>query len=143
MKTKYDNELLVKLEHEIGENKIKVHENINIFMDEIEANYPMGFSGIDWDKKKPLFYIDFNSESMLLQKIDDEFIKILNIFPELSNEKLVIIGDNLTELGYEISFNDFIRLKNFFLSIPQHMYLWFPNIKKCINITFENELIFG
>lgn len=143
MRTRYDNELLVKLEPEINENKIRIHENINIFMNDIEANYPMGFSGIDWDKRKPLFYVDFNSEDVLLKKIDDEFVKILNSFPELSNEKLVIIGDNLTELGYEVSFKDFIRLKSLFLSIPQHVYLWFLNSKKCINITFENELIFG
>lgn len=40
---------------------------------------------------------------MLLEKIDGEFMKILNDYPELLNETLVIIGDNLTELGYEIS----------------------------------------
>lgn len=143
MKTIHDNELLEKLKTEIEENTIIIHENIEDLISEIEANYTMGFSGIDWDKKKPLFFIGFNSEAKLLEKIDNEFVEILNAFPELLNEKLVIIGDNLTELGYEVSLKDFIRLKNFFLSIPQHMYLWFPNIKKCINITFENELIFG
>jgi hypothetical protein len=143
MKTIHDNELLEKLKTEIEENTIIIHENIEDIISEIEANYTMGFNGIDWDKKKPLFFIDFNSEAKLLEKIDNEFVEIINIFPELLNEKLVFIGDNLTELGYEVSLKDFIRLKNFFLSIPQHIYLWFPNIKKCINITFENELIFG
>lgn len=143
MKTIHDNELLEKLKTEIEENTIIIHENIEDIISEIEANYTMGFNGIDWDKKKPLFFIDFNSEAKLLEKIDNEFVEILNVFPELLNEKLVFIGDNLTELGYEVSLKDFIRLKNFFLSIPQHIYLWFPNIKKCINITFENELIFG
>ncbi|WP_223560404.1 hypothetical protein [Chryseobacterium lathyri] len=143
MKTIHDNELLAKLKTEIKENTIIIHENIKDLISEIEANYPMGFSGIDWDKKKPLFFIDFNSEANLLEKVDDEFLKILNAFPELLNEKLIVIGDNLTELGYEASFKDFIGLNKLFLSIPQHVYLWFPKIKKCINITFENELIFG
>lgn len=143
MKTKYDNEILVEFENEILEDVIKVHENIDDFINQLEQNYPMGFNGIDWDKRKPLFLINFRSEAILLEKIDDEFLKISQAFPEMLNEKIVVIGDNLTELGYEINFKDFIRLKKIFLSIPQHLYLWFPKIKKCINITFENELIFG
>jgi hypothetical protein len=142
MGTNYDKELLIELKSEINDN-ITVHPNIDNFLKDIKINYPMGFSGIDWNKKKPLFFVDFDSEELLLEKIDDEFSNILNTFPELLNEKLIFIGDNLTELGYEVSFKDFIRLKKIFLSIPQHIYLWFPKIKKCINITFENELIYG
>lgn len=142
METNFDKELLKQLKNELDKS-ITIHININDFLKDIKINYPMGFSGIDWDTKKPLFYVDFNSEDRLLKEIDENLRKILNIFPELLDEKLIMIGDNLTELGYEITFRNFIRLKNIFLSVPQHIYLWFPKIKKCINITFENELIFG
>ncbi len=142
METNYDKELLIELKSEINKN-ITIHKDINDFLRDIKTTYPMGFSGIDWDKKKPLFYVNFDSEELLLETIDDEFSEISTIFPELLNENLVFIGDNLTELGYEVSFKNFMRLQKSFLSIPQHIYLWFPKIKKCINITFENELIYG
>ncbi|WP_294281696.1 hypothetical protein [uncultured Chryseobacterium sp.] len=111
------------------------------FVKDINANYPMGFSGIDWDKKKPLVFINFNSPNVLSDKINSEFSNIFTSFPELLNEKAIYIGDDLTELGYEIWIKDFIQFKEFFLSIPQHIYLWFPTIQKCINITFEDELL--
>lgn len=52
MKTKYDNELLIKLKDEIEKEYINIYENTENFIDEIEINYPMGFSGIDWSQKK-------------------------------------------------------------------------------------------
>lgn len=141
METNYDKELL----HELKEVDINVtiHKNIDFFLNSISNNYPMGFSGIDWDMKKPLFYIDFETETNLFENLEGELSKILKICPELNSENLVFIGDNLTEFGYEISLNNFIKFKKNFLSIPQHIYMWFPKIKKCINITFENEIIFG
>jgi len=143
MKTEYDNELLIKLELEIKENKINVHENVESFINEIEANYPMGFSGIDWLEKKPLLFVGYSDESDLLENIADGFSKMLNICPELLEERILVIGDGLTNLGYEMRFNDFIKLNKIFLTIPQHTYIWFIDSKRCINITFENEMIFG
>lgn len=143
MNTNYDNELLEKLKNEIDKGLIIVHETTDQFVKDINANYPMGFSGIDWDKKKPLVFINFNSPNVLSDKINSEFSNIFTYFPEVLNEKAIYIGDNLTELGYEIWIKDFIQFKELFLSIPQHIYLWFPTIPKCINITFEDELFFG
>lgn len=143
MNTNYDNELLEKLKNEIDKGLIIVHETTDQFVKDINANYPMGFSGIDWDKKKPLVFINFNSPTVLSDKINSEFSNIFTYFPEVLNEKAIYIGDNLTELGYEIWIKDFIQFKELFLSIPQHIYLWFPTIQKCINITFEDELFFG
>ena len=143
METDYDKELLMKLKTEIAENKINIHNNIDDFINEIEINYPMGFSGIDWTEKKPVFFVNFYDQNELLEKITYQFSKILNIFPELLNEKIIIFGDGLTNLGYEMIFDDFIKLNRNFLTIPQHTYIWFTDSKKCMNITFEDELFFG
>ncbi len=51
----------------------------------------MGFSGIDWDKKKPLVFINFNSPTVLSDKINSEFSNIFTYFPEVLNEKAIYI----------------------------------------------------
>lgn len=144
MKTQYDKELITKLENEITEKIIHIYENTDDFIKEIEDNYPMSSSRIDWVTKKPLYFVDLSeNEKIFLENSTKILLEISLIYPELINEKTIVIGDSLTELGYEVNFEHFIKLNNLFLSIPQHIYLWFPRIKKCINVTFENEIIFG
>lgn len=89
-------------------------------------------------KKKLYFYSLKENED-----IEPHLLKISTFFDGLLHEKIIIIGDGLTNLGYGMRFEDFIRLNKHFLSIPQHIFIWFNNQKKCINITFENDLFFG
>lgn len=145
MKTIYDTELLANLCNEINEGIIKIHENTSNFFEEIENYFPTGFSGIDWATKKCIFYYHIkNNEEEIRRSIFESFFeKISYNYPELLKENIVLLGDGLTNLGYEMKFYSFIMIYYHFFDLPQHSYVWFQNNKKCINFTFEGDLYFG
>ncbi|HEY1038599.1 MAG TPA: hypothetical protein VGF30_04300 [Bacteroidia bacterium] len=144
MKTVYDSELLNLLKNKIDDGIIKVNENVNIYFEEIEKSHSIGFNGIDWLKNSYIYFLDLReSEPEHLKKTNHFLANIADNFPQLMSETIVVIGDSLTSLGFEMKFADFIELHELFFNIPQHTYIWFPVSKKCINLTFENELYFG
>lgn len=143
MKTEYDKELLNSLKDKIASEEIIVHNNVNKIVEEIESFYPMGFSGIDWLKSEYIFCQTISLNENKSTEILEFFYKIIDRYPELIDEKIIVIGDSLTELAYEVKFSNFLILFNHFFSIPQHTYVWFRKSRKCINLTFENTIYFG
>lgn len=144
METEYDKGLLLYIENNGFSNIIKINEQVDDVIEDIEENFVMGFGGIDWGQ----------SEIICSQKLDSNFVKYLEktkvflegigkSFPNLLDEKVCVIGDNLTNYSYEMAFKDFMHVSEQFLSIPQHTYIWFADSKKCINFSFENEVYFG
>lgn len=143
MRTEYDKNLLETIGEEFPQLKVTIHEQRDLLIDQIEAKFVMGFNGIDWSKNNILFSaksLDQNKHLLQSEKFLKEFYKI---YPHLFESKVVVFGDGLTNLGYEMNFKDFISLHEKFLSIPQHTYLWFLEEKLCANFTFENEIFFG
>lgn len=144
MRTTYDIELLDLLKVKIQEGRIKVHENVDLYFGELEDNYPIGFSGIDWTKKEVIYYKNLSENKLdLSEKVKQSINDILKIFPDLLSENIVVFADGLITLGFEMSFYDFYFSSTYFSDLPQHTYIWFTKIKKCINLTFENEVYFG
>lgn len=144
MNTEYDIGLLNTFKEEITSGIVKIHDDSSSIIEEIEANLPFKYGRIDWNAWQFIYHLDLGDDNSQLPEKARAFLKkIENDFPALINEKIIVIGDNLTDLGYEMEFGDFLELQEAFISIPQHTYIWFPEAKKCINITFENELFFG
>ncbi len=143
--TEYDIELLNELNKEIEKGVVKILENTDSFFDDIERWYPIGFSGVDWSKKEYIFFFDLNEDSKVLvsQKVGEYLQQIIEKFPELLDENLIVLGDGLTNLGFEMKLIDFMKINKLFFVIPQHTYIWFTETKKLINLTFEGELYFG
>lgn len=60
-----------------------------------------------------------------------------------SKEKVIYIGDDLTESIYEFCFSDLTTLIPYFINnIPQHHYLVFDDMRKILFISFENEILY-
>lgn len=145
MNSEYDDRLLSELELEINSNIIKIHGSSSGFFDEIAAHYPTGFSGINWGQTTPILFEKIESSDQIQrQAVINHFLEdiIVNL-PELQNEVVVVAGDNLINLAFEMKYKDFISVNMHFFSIPQHTYIWFTQSKKCLNLTFEDEIFFG
>ena len=141
----YDKEIKNFISNEIKNGIISLEPDSNKYFDEIETYYPIGFSGIDWNEKGNLFYYDLNQlsdfeKTNAINKILSEFI-LKN--KEYKQQPVAIIGDGAIENVYLMLFEEFLNVQNYFFELPQHTYVYFIEIKKCLNYTFENELIFG
>lgn len=145
MSSIYDLELITQFKSEIDKEVIIVHETISDFIFEIEHNYPVGFSGIDWSTHGFIYFFDLDGKQEKLKHKSINIIlkKISEGFPNLLVQNVVVFGDGLTNFAYEMKFSDFITRNYSFFELPQHTYVWFKVAKKCINFTFESELFFG
>ncbi|CAM3830073.1 hypothetical protein FLBR109950_03825 [Flavobacterium branchiophilum] len=133
--TEYDKELFEKLKDLVDNKIIKIHESNEFVFKILESNYPMGFSGIEWNEN---YYI----ENLINTKIDSIF-NILSNNKLKNNEKVYVFGDGLTDFCYEMKFETFKDYSFLFLEIPQNFFLYFKDTQKCLNITFANEIFFG
>ena len=125
-------------------NYIKFNENVDDVINKIEQNFIMGYSAIDWGKNKILYTQKLSLENEKYLQDAKKFLeKVIISFPNLLKEKVILIGDALTNLSYEMTFEFFLLVFEQFLLIPQHLYIWFVESKKCINFSFENEVFFG
>jgi hypothetical protein len=144
METQYDQELRSYIDRESLATHIEISHTTDEIVKAIETNYTMGFSGVDWTKNKVIYTerLDSNLE-IYLQQAKILLEKIASLVPALLDERVIVIGDNLTYCAYHMPFEEFLKMSDAFLSIPQHIYIWFPISKKCMNFTFENEFFFG
>lgn len=143
MNTYYDQVLIDTFQNEIISKNIIIHENTEI-VEVIEVKYIMGSSSIDWSKNNLIYFREFDCNQETFLK---EIIKDLNLihkkYLNSKNEKILLIGDNLINLSYEMNFDFFLNNYQEFLTIPQHTYIWFYNLEKCLNISMTNKLYFG
>jgi len=142
--TIYDQEIISFISDNNFLNKVIIEKDVDNVIEQIEDNFIMGYNGIDWEQNLIIF-------SKRMSPLPEEYIKesrfflekINKSYPNLLEEIIYIIGDNLTDLSYKMSFHCFLLFFDKFLLIPQHTYIWFIKSKKCINFTFENEVFFG
>ncbi len=60
------------------------------------------------------------------------------------NEKVIYVGDSLTECGYEFYVHDLLKVITYLMEeIPQHHYFLFGDKSKLMYVSFENEIQFG
>jgi hypothetical protein len=144
METIYDKDLMLYFDKKGLIKEVLFNGKKDEIIYKIEEHFVMGYSGIDWENNNVLFSQKLYPENEnYIDEIKGIIEKIINSFPNLLKEKVFVIGDSLTNLSYEMDFNLFINEMEQFLLIPQHLYIWFDESKKCINFTFENEVYFG
>jgi hypothetical protein len=129
----------------IADGKVQVHENDRAFIKSIEQHYPFGHSTIQWHTLTGVQHIDLNEiDKNKHQQARQKFLDtIAHNLPELLNERVIVLGDGAINLAYGMKFGVFIAISEHFFSLPQHTYVWFPASKKCINLTFRDDLYFG
>lgn len=144
METAYDKEIKLYIEKWGFSKFVNINEQTEDVVIQIEENFIMGFSGIDWEQNEIIYSQKLDSDpEKYLNEAKIFLDKICISFPNLLDERVIVVGDNLTSLSYDMKFEYFLYLFDQFLSIPQHFYCWFPVSKKCINFSFENEVYFG
>ena len=141
MASDYDIEIIEILENRLKDKSVSI-VSPNISFEMIEKNYPISYNRINWSLIPTADHTTIN-ESNLKEEVADFINKIINKYPGLENEKVVIIGDDLFENGYELPFLLFKELFSTFFEIPQHTYVIFQKSKKCLNYTFEGDIYFG
>lgn len=140
-----DNELRLALQSEISTGKVVIKEDAQPYFDLLEANFPVGFSGIDWGQRAPVLSLDLRDPSPedRAERIKGFWLLMQGFSPEILSEKVAVFGDGQTDHAYEMTFGNFRDLWPLFLEIPQHTYVYFIDVNRCFNFTFEDEMIFG
>lgn len=141
MKSQYDLEIIESLENRIRDKSVTV-VSPDAYFEMIEKNYPISLNRIDWSLVPTADHANIN-ESNLEEEVADFIDRIIDNEPSIESEEVVIVGDDLTEDGYELPFFLFKELFSVFLKIPQHTYVVFRKSKKCLNYTFEGNIYFG
>ena len=145
MKTFFDNELEEGLKHGISTKEIIIC-NSNIYFEFVENNFPIFMNRIDWQIIHNKEYDDLHYIHDVKQKkeaIDKFLLKLEKHHDYILNENLVIIGDSQINMAYCMSYSIFKQNAFAFFSIPQHTFVLFERLRKCINLTFEGDLYFG
>jgi hypothetical protein len=146
--TDFDKELIDNMYDDINNKSVIVIQKTDVYFDFISDNFPISANRIDWDKVDNsidlhIEELDINDTVKLFNSLSIFFEEVAKRYNINSDEKIIIIGDNLTEYGYEMKFSLLKQRILYFLQIPQHTYCIFPISKYCLNITFENSFHFG
>ena len=141
MQSFYDKELYSYFEREQLLSQIKISDTADEIISQLEQKFNFGYSGIKWNEQNILLSqkISAKEETNIMYFLSG----VIKLFPSLHQEVAFLVGDNLTELVYEMNFSVFLNCYEVFLLIPQHTYIWFPESQRCINFTFEDEVYFG
>ncbi len=139
----FDAELLVDIGFEIERKEVIIVDEIEQYADLILNNYPQGLNRIDWNENNlVLIKEEAYSEEFWKKVIKKKLSEICKVY-NLGNSEFVVLGDNLINKAYKMTFNVFLEIFWSFFSIPQHTYVISDDGSFCINYTFEDELYFG
>ena len=105
----------------------------------------MGLSGINWNKSRPLIFLHLGSKSSSQKEelIEKCLQQVIELDQENKSAKIVVVSDGQLNCAYKMEFGKFTALWKLFFTLPQHTYVYFLDSKRCLNYTFEGELIFG
>ncbi len=138
----YDNELISYL----NKSEIKDFTIIQQTDDIIELmmkNFNFKYGRVDFTGFKNEKYIKSDSNNLATDVVS--FINKLiqeNICD--TSEKIIFIGDYLTEYGYEFYLYDLLKVISYLVNdIPQHHYFLFEDGTKLMFVSFEYQIQFG
>lgn len=142
MSSYYDNELTLYL-NAIEIKDFTIISKINSIVELMMKNFHFENGRVYFTGLKNEKYIKSNSSNISTDAVSfiNELIQegICN-----RNEKIIYVGDNLTEYGYEFYLYDLVKVMPYLVNdIPQHHYFLFNNATKLVYISFENEIQFG
>ncbi|WP_342515118.1 rhs-associated protein [Sporosarcina sp. FSL K6-1522] len=137
----YDDELVKDLVLNKLNKCVKVIKNPETYLDLIERKFEFNGSKIDWLQTNKHYSKESNNESLLtdtslfIAKLKEKYLN--------NNVRVIYIGDNLTESGYQFEIKDIEQILVYLLDIPQHHYFLSIEGDWCLCISYENYLDFG
>ena len=130
----YDLELIKILEEHIENGDFQIIES-NIYVDKVNANLPFAGSRVDFEQLEEYQRIFFDDYETLVPFIRDIATKI-GIKPD---EKVVYMGDNVSNLTYIFSFEYLDKvIVDILDNIPEHHYFLSQDIKWILYISYED-----
>ena len=133
-KNLYDLELIKILEEHIENGDFQIIES-NIYVDKVNANLPFAGSRVDFEQLEEYQRIFFDDYETLVPFIRDIATKI-GIKPD---EKVVYMGDNVSNLTYIFSFEYLDKvIVDILDNIPEHHYFLSQNMKWILYISYED-----
>ena len=137
----YDRDFINMSKTILTENDLKII-NSDFYFDLINDKYPFMGNRIDFKKLNNNKYYKLD-DTNVLNEASKIILNIINENNLNTEERIVYIGDSLTEQAYEFKLKNLVILLPFILDIPQHHYFIPQNFAWCLTISFENDLEFG
>ena len=130
----YDLELIKILEEHIENGDFQIIES-NIYVDKVNANLPFAGSRVDFERLEEYQRIFFDDYEILVPFIRDIATKV-GIKPD---EKVVYMGDNVSNLTYIFSFEYLDKvIVDIVDNIPEHHYFLSQDMKWILYISYED-----
>ena len=130
----YDLELIKILEEHIENGDFQIIES-NIYVDKVNANLPFRGSRVNFELLNEYQRIFFEEKDTLVAFIKDIATKI-GIKPD---EKVVYLGDNVSNLTYIFSFKYLDKvIVDILDNIPEHHYFLSQDMKWILYISYED-----
>ena len=130
----YDLELIKILEEHIENGDFQIIES-NIYVDKVNANLPFRGSRVNFEQLNEYQRIFFEEKDTLVAFIKDIATKI-GIKPD---EKVVYLGDNVSNLTYIFSFKYLDKvIVDILDNIPEHHYFLSQDMKWILYISYED-----
>ncbi len=135
----YDLELIKILEEHIENGDFQIIES-NIYVDKVNANLPFAGSRVNFELLDEYQRIFFDDYETLVPFIKDIATKV-GIRPD---EKVVYLGDNVSNLTYIFSFEYLDKvIVDILDNIPEHHYFLSQDMKWILYISYEDCAEFG
>ena len=130
----YDLELIKILEEHIENEDFQIIES-NIYVDKVNANLPFAGSRVNFELLDEYQRIFFDDYETLVPFIKDIATKV-GIKP---HEKVVYVGDNVSNLTYIFSFEYLDKvIVDILDNIPEHHYFLSQDMKWILYISYED-----
>lgn len=130
----YDLELIKILEEHIENGDFQIIES-NIYVDKVNANLNFAGSRVDFEQLEEYQRIFFDDYETLVPFIRDIATKV-GIKPD---EKVVYMGDNVSNLTYIFSFEYLDKvIVDILDNIPEHHYFLSQDMKWILYISYED-----
>jgi len=130
----YDLELIKILEEHIENRDFQIIES-NIYVDKVNANLPFTGSRVNFELLNEYQRIFFEEKDTLVAFIKDIATKV-GIKPD---EKVVYVGDNVSNLTYIFSFEYLDKvIVDILDNIPEHHYFLSQDMKWILYISYED-----
>lgn len=130
----YDLELIKILEEHIKNGDFQIIES-NIYVDKVNANLPFAGSRVNFELLDEYQRIFFDDYETLVPFIKDIATKV-GIKP---HEKVVYLGDNVSNLTYIFSFEYLDKvIVDILDNIPEHHYFLSQDMKWILYISYED-----
>ena len=137
----YDEEIADSLREQNLERRFTTTENSMDLFSRLREEFPASGSRIQWDEVPGAVEEFSKSRESELADFRRFFFRIVRE-KELKGE-MIYIGDSLTERCYVCEVQDFEKVVEIFLEIPQHHFLIGKDFRWCMSFMFEGYMGFG